>query len=68
MALHGLWGWQNTLLAMAGLTLLLSLPMVCCREIPAVIPKATGRDLSPDPGPGLISFSGPPVPAGYCSG
>jgi hypothetical protein len=56
VALHGLWGWQNTLLAMAGLTLLLSLPMVCCREIPAVIPKATGRDLPPDPGPGLISF------------
>jgi len=55
VALHGLWGWQRTLLSMAGLTFFLSLPMVFCREIPPVFPKSTG-DLPFDTGQGLIPF------------
>lgn len=56
VTLHSFWGWQDTLLAMAGLTFFLSLPMVFCREIPATLPKVAGRELSPDTGQGLISF------------
>jgi MFS family permease len=55
VAVHGLWGWQNTLLAMAGFTFFLSLPMVFCREIPPVFPNAA-RELFVDAGQGLLSF------------